>query len=179
MIEREIKLQFATADEARAAVLRIGATSLRPRRLQEDCLLDTPDMTLQRQGLALRVRSENGASRVTFKGPVQSAAMKVREEIETAVGDGALALQLFDRLGYRPSFRVQKYREEFAKDGCVIAIDETPIGTFIEIEGSEDAITALAGALGRNPVDYIVTSYRALHADDCRRRGVPAGHMVF
>jgi adenylate cyclase class 2 len=179
MMEREIKLQFASAGEARGAVLRIGASSLRPRRLQEDCLLDTPDMALQRQGLALRLRSEEDESRVTFKGAVQAAAMKVREEIETTVGDGALALQLFDRLGYRPCFRSQKYREEFAKDGCILAIDETPVGTFVEIEGGEDAITAVAGALGRGPADYILASYRGLYVDECRRRGITPGHMVF
>ena len=36
----------------------------------------------------LRVRTENGKSRLTWKGPVQPAAMKVREEVETVIGDG-------------------------------------------------------------------------------------------
>ena len=42
-IEREIKLRFPNAAEARAAVLAAGATPLRDRRLQNDCLLDTAD----------------------------------------------------------------------------------------------------------------------------------------
>jgi len=34
MIEREVKLRFASPDEARSAVLTAGATPLRSRRLQ-------------------------------------------------------------------------------------------------------------------------------------------------
>jgi adenylate cyclase, class 2 len=179
MIEREIKLPFASPEEAHAALLDLGATRLRDRRLQEDCLLDTRDLTLQRQGQALRLRHEAGTSRMTFKGPVQSAAMKVRDEIETTVGDGALALQLFEQLGFHPGFRSEKYREEYSLTGCIVAVDETPVGTFIEIEGSEDAIAAVAAALGRGPADYVLASYRALYVDACRQRGVAAGDMLF
>ena len=42
-IEREIKLRFASAEEARAAIVACGATPLLGRRLQEDVLLDTDD----------------------------------------------------------------------------------------------------------------------------------------
>jgi len=178
-IEREIKLHFETAAAARAAIAGIGATPLGERRLQDDCLLDTSDMALQRQGTTLRVRREAGTSRLTFKGPGRSATMKVREELETTIGDGALTLALFERLGFRPWFRAQKYREEFVKDDCVIAVDETPVGTYVEIEGSEHGITAVAAALGRSPADYLVTSYRSLYLDHCRRHGLTAADMTF
>ena len=45
-IEREIKLRFEAADQAREAILRAGGTALRGRRLQEDCLLDTDERVL-------------------------------------------------------------------------------------------------------------------------------------
>jgi len=179
MIEREVKLRFESAEQARAAVLDAGATPVRERRLQEDCLLDTRDLALQRAGTALRVRNESGASLITFKGPVQASAMKVREEIETAVGDGALMLTLLGQLGFVPCFRAQKYREEFASDGCIVAVDETPAGTFVEIEGSEGGIAAMAAALGRSPADYLVASYRSLYSDYCRQRGLIVTDMVF
>ena len=60
MIEREIKLQFETAGEARTAILAAGAAPLKCRRLQEDALFDTSDESLRRTGCALRVRSESG-----------------------------------------------------------------------------------------------------------------------
>ena len=46
----------------------------------------------------------------------------------------------------------------------VVAIDETPVGTYIELEGGEDAIAAAAQALGRAPADFVLDSYRSLFA---------------
>ena len=113
-LEREIKLRFDDPEEARAAVIAAGGTLLRGRRLQDDCLLDTADGFLRRRRSVLRVRQESGTSLLTFKGPVQPAVMKLREELETAVGDGTLMLRLLEELGFRVWFRYQKYREEFA-----------------------------------------------------------------
>jgi adenylate cyclase class 2 len=105
--------------------------------------------------------------------------MKLREELETVVGDGEVLLRVFEELGYRVWFRYQKYREEFAQGDVIVALDETPIGTFVEIEGGEDGITLMARALGRTAADYIVESYRTIF---CRYRDehqLAADHMVF
>ena len=51
MTEREIKLQFETAGEARTAILAAGAAPLKCRRLQEDALFDTNDESLRRSVL--------------------------------------------------------------------------------------------------------------------------------
>ena len=87
-LEREVKLRFDSVEEARRAVIAAGCTPRLGRRLQADALLDTDDEELRRRRCVLRVRVENGKSRVTFKGPVQPSTMKVREEDETLVGDG-------------------------------------------------------------------------------------------
>ena len=96
MMEREIKLRFDNAEVAHAAVAAAGATPLRGRRLQEDCLLDTDDELLRRQRSVLRIRMESGKSLLTFKGPVQPSVMKLREELETVVGDGTLLLRILE-----------------------------------------------------------------------------------
>ena len=83
---------------------------------------------------------ECGKTLLTFKGPVQNSPMKLREEMETVVGDGLLLLHVLEELGFRVWFRYEKYREEFAHEDVTIAIDETPVGTFVEIEGSERGI---------------------------------------
>jgi adenylate cyclase, class 2 len=178
-LEREVKLRFDSAEGARDAILLAGATPLRGRRLQEDFLLDTEDETLRRRRCVLRVRLENGSSRLTFKGPVQLSSMKVREEIETLVGDGENLLRVFEELGLHVWFRYEKYREEFAYEDVIVAVDETPVGTFVELEGGEHGIERLAAALGRRPSDYILDSYRGLFLQHRERLGLAGSDMVF
>lgn len=178
-LEREIKLRFDSAAEARQAIIGIGATPVRGRRLQEDCLLDTADERLRGQRSVLRVRMEQGRSILTFKGPVQPSPMKLREERETIVSDGETMLYVLERLGLAVWFRYQKYREEFGSLDAIIALDETPIGTFVEIEGSEAAITEISLSLGRTACDYILDSYRWLHAQHCATHGLERRDMLF
>jgi adenylate cyclase class 2 len=179
MLEREVKLQFASPGEAREAIVRSGATPVRGRRLQEDCLLDSADEFLRRRRSVLRVRMEPGKSFLTFKGPVQPSIMKLREELETMVADGDTLLRVLGELGFRVWFRYQKYREDFGHEDALITLDETPIGTFVEIEGTEEAITQVARTLGRQPSDYIIDSYRGLFVKHCEEHGLPDTDMVF
>lgn len=178
-IEREIKLGFASVDEARERVIASGATPLRGRRLQEDALLDTPDGSLRRGCCVLRIRTESGKNRITFKGPVQDGLMKVREEIETSVGDADAVLRILAALGFCPWFRYQKYREEYAFEDVIIAIDETPVGVYVELEGGEHGIATMAGVLGRTEADYLRDSYRSLFVRHCHEQGLPPGDMLF
>jgi len=178
-LEREVKLRCASVSEARDAVLALGATPVRGRRLQEDSLLDTADEQLRRRRCVLRVRVEPGRSILTFKGPVQPSPMKLREERETVIGDGEALLRLLEELGYRVWFRYQKYREEFGCEDVMIALDETPMGTFIEIEGPEKGIADFVVRLGRTPADYLLDSYRGLYLKHCEAHGTPFGDMLF
>ena len=179
MIETEVKLRFSSADEARAAIVACGATPLLGRRLQEDALLDSDDEALRRRRCVLRVRMENGKSRLTFKGPVQPSIMKVRDEFETIVGDGMVLLRVFEELGFHVWFRYEKYREEFTHENVIVAIDETPVGIFVEIEGCEQGIASMARALGRRPADYVVDSYRTLFLKHRDEFGLAGTDMVF
>ena len=178
-VEREIKLRFENAQQARDRVLSIGATPLRGRRLQEDCLLDATDDGLYRRRCVLRVRNDSGKSLLTFKGPVQAGVMKVREEYETVVADGDTLLTILHQLGLRVWFRYEKYREEFSAEDVVIAVDETPVGTFVEIEGGADHIHQTAAALGKTSSDYITDSYRTLFVRYCTEHGLDDSDMIF
>jgi adenylate cyclase class 2 len=181
IVEREIKLRFESPEAARAAVLNTGATPLRGRRLQEDSLLDTSDDELFRRRCILRVRMEAGHSLITYKGPVQPSTMKVREELETMIGDGPLLLRIFEALGFHVWFRYEKYREEYVLDNVIAAVDETPVGTYVELEGDESGIAAMAVALGRGPLPTARPSvdghaFRAdgsSHSLKCPRRPPP------
>ena len=178
-VEREVKLSFDSADSARRAVLASGAIPLRGRRLQEDALLDTAERSLCDRACALRIRMESGQGRITFKGPLQESVMKLRDELETIVGDGILLIRIFEELGFTVWFRYEKYREEFSHEDVIVAIDETPVGVFVEIEGSERGIAATAAAMGRGPDDYILDSYRGLFLTHREARGLTGTDMVF
>jgi adenylate cyclase class 2 len=171
-------LEYPSVVAARAAVGALGLPALRPRRLQDDALYDTPDGSLRARSCALRLRRDGTRAIVTFKGRPEPGIMKVRQEIETATADAGSTAAIFEALGYRLAFRYQKYREEFGDASCVVAIDETPVGVFVEIEGDADRITALAEALGFTPVQYLTSSYAGLHG----QRGAALGlgpHMLF
>jgi adenylate cyclase class 2 len=178
-VEREIKLRFDSAAEARLALEALGARPLRGRRLQDDVLLDSDDGRLQRAGCALRVRSDGDRAAITWKGPVLAGPMKTREEVETAVGVADDARRILASLGFVPRFRYQKYREELSIEGLVVAIDDTPIGTFVELEGEEAAIASVASRLGRGPADYVLASYRSLFLEHRHARGGHGADMVF
>ena len=127
----------------------------------------------------LRVRVESGRSLLTFKGPVQPSPVKVREEIETVVGDGETMLRCLEQLGFSVWFRYQKYREEYALSDTIVAIDETPIGVFVEIEGDEHGIIEATRSLGRETNDFVLDSYRQLFIEYQRAHGLPTTDMLF
>jgi adenylate cyclase class 2 len=60
-----------------------------------------------------------------------------------------------------------------------VAIDETPVGVFVEIEGSEHGIHEMATALARNPADFLLDSYRGLFVKYCESHGLPVSDMLF
>jgi adenylate cyclase, class 2 len=159
-------------------VLALGATPRRARRLQRDVIVDTADRALVGRGCALRVRDDDGRAFLTFKGAVEPGPLKVREELEASADSAERLLAILAALGYLPVFRYEKYREELAMPGALLAIDETPIGVFLEIEGDADAIHDCARRLGFSAADYITASYRGLYlaaAGD----GAADGDMTF
>jgi adenylate cyclase class 2 len=175
MTETEVKLRVDGPDAARAAVARLGAALARPRHFEDNLLLDDARGSLRTAGSVLRLRRTPTGGSLTFKGPRHlEEEVKSREEVEAPVADADALQAVLERLGFRPVFRYQKYRETYAWRGQEIVIDETPIGTFFEIEGDLAGIQAAAAGLGYSRVDYITDSYVALFFAGGRR-----GDMVF
>lgn len=134
---------------------------------------------------------------LTFKQPVEqqygadpeSASnwrYKVREEIEVEVANAGALTRIFERLGMSGWFRYEKYRTTFRLPdsdswarGLLIELDETPIGTFVELEGPAEAIDRAAVVLGYSKRDYVLENYLRLYVEDCRRKGEEPRHMLF
>ena len=81
--------------------------------------------------------------------------------------------------GKPPQSFISSTREEYAAQDVTIAIDETPVGTFVEIEGGEEGILTIAKALGRTPSDFLLDSYRALFVKHREEFGLTGTNMVF
>lgn len=207
--ETEIKLKIDDARAFQRALKRLGARLVTPDSLrvrEENILFDSADSSLAKAGQLLRIRTElrnaKGKRRpsprvlLTFKGPVDESSnreaavlhrsYKVREELELEVTDGATLSRILFGLGLKGWFRYEKYRTTYklptAKawaKGLLIELDETPIGTFAELEGPEPAIDRAAAELGFSKADYIVKNYLLLYLEECKRRGEPARDMVF
>jgi adenylate cyclase, class 2 len=118
--------------------------------------------------------------------PIGRSRHKVREEIELVLTDGAALERIFEGLGLRAWFRYEKYRTTYRLPSrmkwaqhLLIELDETPIGTFVELEGPGEAIDRAAKELGFSVRDYIVKNYLVLYLEDCRRRGEQPGDMLF
>jgi len=162
-LETEIKLRVADSQTARQAVARLGAAAVRPRHFEVNLLWDDAHGSLQSQGQALRVRETDAGGLLTFKGVRNEVdGVKAREEIETVVAEPARLNQILLALGFRPLFRYEKYRTAYRWRDVEVVIDETPIGTFLEIEGPVETIHAAAEALGFSRADAITDSYPAL-----------------
>ena len=177
--EVEIKLRFASAEDARARIERAGASIRTARHFEDNVLYEDAGRTLKPNGKVLRLRRVGPTGVLTFKAkPAKDSRYKVREEIETAVSEPGKLACLLERIGLTPSYRYQKYRTVYATDaGLQICLDETPLGCFVELEGEPAAIDAFAGKLGFGPADYVLSTYRELQ--EAATGGEGSRDMVF
>lgn len=179
--EVEIKLRMESVEHARQVLGRVALPVLRPRVFESNVLFDTPERELRRRGVLVRIRQAGEKSWLTFKGASEAARHKVREELETSLGDPEAAQTILERLGLLPAFRYEKYRTEYGTpgdDGAVF-LDETPIGIYLELEGTPAWIDRTAARLGFSQGDYITSSYGRLYAQSCEREGRAPADMVF
>ena len=186
-VETEIKVRLADPDAFRLRLTELAAMLLSPRHFEDNFVLDFADGRLRSRGCLMRVRLARGTAVVTFKGPPLPAGIfKRREEWETQAVDGAVLLRILAELGLSVWFRYQKHREEYTlrpgspvDEVLHIALDETPIGDFVELEGPEPGILEAAGKLGLRESEFICDSYYGLYLRHCRDRGVAPGDMLF
>jgi adenylate cyclase class 2 len=186
--ETEVKLKVSDIEAMRTRLERLGLRLRERRSLEDNVLFDTPDRALRKVRSVLRLRHYAGEWIVTFKGtPAADPLYKSRLELESAVDNPEAIRLLFEALGFRPVFRYQKYRSHYVPSGSVesrkasfeVALDETPIGNFLEIEGSRRSIDRMARQLGYERSDYSTASYGALYLEDCRKRNIAPGDMIF
>ena len=192
MREIEIKLRVEDVPGLVRKLVRLGARN-EGRVLEQNTLYDTAGSDFRRTGRLLRVRIETPAGSravragkraglVTFKAPVPgrpSARYKEKLEWEAPLKKPKVWERWLRTLGFKPGFGYEKYRSSFWLPAVHACLDETPIGAFLELEGSPAAIDRAARRLGYAPRDYIRATYWELYAADCARRGRTPRNLIF
>lgn len=207
--EIEIKLRVPNLRALRRKLRLLKAHEISPRSHERNTLYDTPTQDLRGSGRLIRIRTESrfGKSKrkrtdrvdhaiLTYKAPARSfragkgrgagaalrSRFKVNEEAEVSLLGSDQMDRILRGLGLNPKFRYEKYRTTYILPGLrgvKIEMDETPIGDYLELEGTPVAIDRAAITLGYAPSEYIRETYGALFIADCARRGRKPGDMLF
>ncbi len=179
--EIEIKLRVPDVESARSLILAAGYCESVPRTHEVNAVFDTPECTLRQRGMLLRLRKTADRFTMTVKGKASPGKHKSRPEYEVTVSDYDAAQSMLVQLGYQIVFLYEKFRSEFAStnQSGTITLDETPIGVFLELEGSVEWIDSTASVLGFIESDYVIESYATLYFEFCTRYQVAPGNMIF
>lgn len=168
--EIEIKLRVTSLQAMKRRLKAAGFTQSSPRMHERNVLYDFPDRSLAKADCALRLRSAGARHWLTFKGnPSRSRKYKIREEIETTVGDARQVNGILHALRLHPVFAYEKHRTTFTANSArtrgkppSVALDETAAGDYVELEGPRKWIDRLSSRLGYREADYVTASYVSL-----------------
>jgi adenylate cyclase, class 2 len=179
--EVEIKFQIADFETLTSRLESAGFRLITPRTHELNTLYDQPGAKLRRRGALLRLREYGAKWTLTFKdkSTARPGRHKSRRELETRLENGGAMAQILEAIGFKPSFRYEKFRSEWRDSTGHVVIDETPIGNYGEIEGPPKWIDATARLLQISPKQYITLSYAELFQAWKRKAKSKAEEMTF
>ncbi len=178
-VEIEIKLPARNAQAVIGELPRRGFQLHRSRRLEVNWMFDDDNARIRTGGCLLRLRHSGEDWFVTAKGPACTGKYKAREERETQVADGEAFRAILNLVGLRERFVYERYRTTWERDGGELALDETPLGDFWELEGREEWIDEVARELGCTPADYLTASYARLFREHVAANGLTIDAFTF
>lgn len=162
-LETEVKIPVTDLTALRGHLLAMGFRTAVEAQSEHSVLWDRQRELLDK-GCALRLRRYGSATRLTWKGPkVADAKLKIRPELETGIEDGAVLEGILRELGFSPVLSMGKRREVLERPGLSACLDEAPFGTYLELEGSAEAIQDALVELGLEDAPVETRSYPALY----------------
>ncbi len=187
MSQNQLEIEVKVRCETNPLVARpeFNIQELAARHFEDNWLLDGADRRVIATGAVLRLRTASGRGWLTWKGPVQEhPTLKIRKEIEVEIADPASLLGILKALGFKTVFRYQKYRTVYriqlpAGQTLTAMYDETPIGSFLELEGEEAPILSALQLLGAGREQTTKASYAGLYRAYCKQHNLPFGDMTF
>lgn len=178
---REIEIKFGVRS-LRTLEHQLRATGFRlktARTHEMNTLYDLPGAVLRKRRELLRIRQYGSEWKLTHKSKGKAGRHCSRTELETALSNGKKMDAILRALGYKPSFRYEKFRAEWTDGQGYVVIDETPIGNFCEIEGPPRWIDATAKQLGVTRDQYITKNYATLFQEWAHLTRNTAKEMTF
>jgi len=175
--EIEVKFKIETPQEIIKKLRQLGA-QFQGKAFEKTIRFDTENDSLAKQDKFLRLRS-GFKNVITFKAKVANDKFKEREEIETEVKDQEKMRQILERLGFTKLRVMEKYRQKWNLGGVEIVIDKLPMGTFIEIEGSESEIKKTAEKLELDFQESLTNTYWDLWVEYAKKNKLSANNIVF
>ncbi|MDD1695738.1 MAG: class IV adenylate cyclase [Methanoregula sp.] len=135
MLEIELKVRISSLEPVRRELKRLNAQFC-GRKHEHDVYYNAPHRDFAVTDEAIRIRYTNDHAVVTYKGAkIKSSGLKAREELNTAIESGEIFEQMLDRLGFKKTAEVNKWRENYKLGTIAISLDKVDeLGTFAEIE---------------------------------------------
>jgi len=155
MLEVEIKSRCGDIAGVEKKITAMGGT-LEKNRRESDEYFNHPARDFARTDEAFRIRTADGSSYLTYKGPKLGTTSKTRFEEEVSVGDGDSMRTILEKLSFRSVLTIRKERKLYLLKGIEVCLDTVEgLGTFVELELQgedkellEGKLFALAGELG-------------------------------
>ncbi len=186
----EIEVKFPVIDSAdlQSRLPHLGFHLDTPRTFEHNTLYDTPTRTLRERRQILRLRRYGDLCVLTHKRTPENAddsRYKTRIETETLVGDCDAMAEVFRQLGYAPAFVYEKFRTEWSQPLLGshapphLVLDETPIGTWAELEGEPEWIEQTLDRLHIDRAACTTASYGSLFTSWKSSSGSSAENLTF
>jgi len=134
MIEVEVKARIDSFKEMEERLDDLGATKTKTE-FQEDIYFASPIVDFGQTDEALRIRTTNNNTFITYKGPKLNDKAKTRKEVEMIIESAAKAQDIFEEVGFRAARVVRKNRQYYIYENFEISLDDVEgLPPYMEIE---------------------------------------------
>ena len=134
MIEVEVKAKIDSFKEMEEKLENIGAVKSKTE-YQEDIYFASPIVDFAQTDEALRIRTTNNNTFITYKGPKLNDKAKTRKEVEMTIENSEKATDIFTEIGFREVRTVRKNRQYYTYENFEISLDDVEgLSPYMEIE---------------------------------------------
>ena len=134
MIEVEVKAKITSFKEIEERLEKLGAEKSKSE-FQQDIYFQSPIVDFAKTDEALRIRTTDNGTFITYKGPKLNEKAKTRKEVEMTIESAEKARDIFEEIGFTPARTVKKSRQYYTYENFEISLDDVEgLPPYMEIE---------------------------------------------